>query len=254
MMTNAPQKPSSKAARNIIFTFAGVIILIVLSTIIIAVVTLSRPVKTPAPEHPTSAAIALAKKYLGAIAHGDAAAAHAIDKDSYGSATDGIDNTTFTTGAALGHATERIHNLKYSLGGNEQDDSWVETSYTLAGKTYKSELQFTWDDQSKQWALKTDVATLVNVYGYTDATDSSPLPFTLGGVAAAKLPAGVPAPAISNGLYFDSLVYPAVYPLVVTIDPSTLANPATPTTTTLVVPPDPYKGGTAKFLLAAPRS
>ena len=203
--------------------------------------------QVPGPKHPTAAVMALAKKYMVAIADGNAAEARSIDKAAYPT-TSGVDFTTFIDSDALKNATARITNLKYALGGNEDDDAWVETSYTLAGKTYKTELLFDWDSRAKAWVLHTDIAQLVNVQGYTTDIDGAPLPFSLSGVHAAASPTGL------NGLYTDSLVYPAVYPLVVDIDPSKLANPATPTTTTLLVPPDPYKGGTANFLLAAPLS
>jgi hypothetical protein len=253
-MSVSPPPAHPRTRRFIIAVVATLFVLIVASAATGVVIALMQKPHAAAPEHSPTAAVALAKKYLNAIADGNGAEARAIDKDAYGASTSQIDNTTFTTGPALANATERIHDLTFGAGNVLQDEAWVNTSYVLAGKTYKTQLQFTWDDETKAWTLKTDIATLVNVNGYSNAVNGYPLPFTLGGVAAAKFPAGSRTPKIQHGLYFDSLVYPGVYPLVVTIDRSKLADPSTPTTTTLLVPPDPYKGGSASFKLKSTHS
>lgn len=235
---------ASNRARNVVL-IASVGCMVALF-IAVLVATMSYNTTRNAPRTPTHPSpLALAQKYMTAIADGDADTANSIDKKSFGMHTDGIDNNTFVTGDALKNATERIHKITYKLGGNFNGDSWVNTYYVLAGKSYESQLQFSWGKTTKSWHLNYPISNLISVETYfkTDV-DNEPVQFSLGGVAAVPLPDG--------SLPFTALAYPAVYPLTVKIDPSFLADPAS-VAQSLLVPPDPHKGGDIGLQLKAPR-
>jgi hypothetical protein len=242
-----------KASKRLIVLLFSVAAVVLVAAVVIIVFAFAFTLPKPGPAKPLHPSpMALSKQYMTAIASGDGKAARAIDHDSAGARTPGIDNTTFTTGPSLANATERIHGITYTLQDNFSNTGWVTAHYMLAGTHYKSDLEYTW--KGKSWHLNNSIASLVSVNSQTSIVDQQPIPFTLGGVPAAALPAGAEARDGMNGLYYTSLAYPAVYPLVASIDPETLADPTTPTTTTLMVPPDPYKGGELDFILATPRN
>jgi hypothetical protein len=162
---------------------------------------------------PTPAEV-LVTEYLATIAEGDADAARAMDSGGdHDPSLDSTDRRSLLTNAALGAATEHITDVRATEGyGTTATDATVRASYTLAGESYSRDLDLRRDDEDSPWTLVSSLAVPLDMVASTRAGVEHP-GFSLGGVDA------------EDPRWTVHAAYPAVYELVVDVDPTTLADP-----------------------------
>jgi len=181
--------------------------------------------------HPDPAATA--KRYLDAIASGDADAAREIDETSFGAYPVQFTGTDLLTNKVLGAAEERITDVKVKLKGATEERASVTTSFSLRGERYVQPLFLVWNKSTESWLAEASFAAPINVSAKTGEPGSLRyLPFRVGD--SAQLTQTAEADTMMG-----YVVYPGVYTVTVELDPATVVDiDANPLVRDVTVVPD----------------
>ncbi|PKI91259.1 hypothetical protein CW368_08365 [Actinomycetales bacterium SN12] len=182
----------------------------------------------------------LVKRYLGAIAEGDADAAAALDDAAVKREAEQTSRSEFgdldalRSSAVLEKAEQRISDVSVdetskAEPGSAGDERRVSFEFTLDGEQHSSSLGIGWNDEAQEWELRESLTVWMSVVAVRSVASMEPAPFTVPGTAE-TLSTDPTVPAA------DYLAYPGVYAVNAAFDSALLQRGSTRRQAVEVVP------------------